>query len=270
MSGQCYTTTNRRVRADEITMQIEVTEVGVEEIHPLRELHRQAMNCQIIHDSLHRRGFTQSYLVRVGARVAGYGAITSGEDRHRVFPRGIVKEFYLLPEYRGDAVPLFGEFVRTSHATRICAQSNDPLLSLMLYDFAEGITSDVIIFHDFLTSHLTLPDGVFLPGVPANGKDGEWVIEVSGEVVAWGGFTTHYNPPYGDIYMATAEPHRRRGYASFLIQQLKRVCYEAGRRPAARCNAGNLGSRKALENAGLFPCGRLLEGAIRDARIETP
>ena len=37
-------------------MKIEAIRVEVDEITPLRELHRQAMNCQIMHDSFPRRG----------------------------------------------------------------------------------------------------------------------------------------------------------------------------------------------------------------------
>ena len=81
-------------------------------------------------------------------------------------------------------------------------------------------------------------------------------------VVATGGFLTHYNPPYADIYMEVDEAHRRRGYGSYLIQELKRVCYETGRIPAARCDVSNAGSRSTLEKAGLLPCARLLTGVL--------
>jgi RimJ/RimL family protein N-acetyltransferase len=82
-------------------------------------------------------------------------------------------------------------------------------------------------------------------------------------VVATGGFLSHYNPPYGDIYMEVAEPFRRMGFGSYLIQELKRVCCEAGKKPAARCNPDNLASRRALEKAGLLPCGHFLVGEVK-------
>jgi len=62
---------------------------------------------------------------------------------------------------------------------------------------------------------------------------GDWVIEVQGAVVATGGFLCHYNPPYGDIFMEVAEPARRLGFGSYLVQELKRVCYEAGKKPGS-------------------------------------
>ena len=62
--------------------------------------------------------------------------------------------------------------------------------------------------------------------------------------------------------MEVAEPFRRRGYGGYLVQELKRVCYEGGRVPAARCNASNTASRATLQKAGLMPCARMLSGVI--------
>ena len=63
--------------------------------------------------------------------------------------------------------------------------------------------------------------------------------------------------------MEVAEPYRRRGYGSYLVQELKRICYERGKKPAARCNVSNAASRRTLEKAGLLPCGHLLVGDVR-------
>ena len=62
--------------------------------------------------------------------------------------------------------------------------------------------------------------------------------------------------------MEVDEPHRRRGYGSYLIQELKRVAYEMGKVPAARCNVANAASRATLQKAGLLPCARLLTGVL--------
>jgi GNAT superfamily N-acetyltransferase len=62
--------------------------------------------------------------------------------------------------------------------------------------------------------------------------------------------------------MGVAEPFRRRGYGGYLIQELKRVCYEMGRIPAARCNASNVASRATLQKAGFLPCARVLTGVL--------
>jgi GNAT superfamily N-acetyltransferase len=186
-------------------------------------------------------------------------------------PKDLIREFYVLPAYRRSSVKLFRRLIEASHATRIEAQTNDILLTLMLYDCATKITSDRILFEDALTTSLSVTGAIFRE---ANEADtgrifehkvepvGEWLLESGGVIVATGGIATHYNPPYGDIFMEVDEGHRRRGYGSYLIQELKRVCYEAGRIPAARCDVSNTGSRSALEKAGLSPCARVLNGLL--------
>lgn len=92
---------------------------------------------------------------------------------------------------------------------------------------------------------------------------GDWALELNGDVVATGGALFHYNPPYADLYMEVDEMHRRHGYGSYLVQELKRKCYAMGKIPAARCNADNTASRYTLEKAGLLPCARIVVGEIK-------
>src|SRR3954470_10727665 len=238
-----------------------------EETLALRELHRKEMDCQIILDSWHGRGWVDSYLLRIDGRVAGYGLVGGVRDE----PRETVTEFYVLPALRGRSLPLFRRFVEASGARSIEVQSNDLLLTLMLYDCASGIESNVVLFEDGITTNFSAPGAFFREvtegdreAVASQGLDAEahWLVEADGVVAATGGLLFHYNVPYGDIYMATAEPLRRRGYGSYLIQELKRVAYEMGKVPAARCNVTNAASRATLQKAALFPCARLLGGVL--------
>ena len=46
------------------------------EIDSLRELYRQEMNCQIIHDSIHGRpGWTREYVLQLDNSEVGYGSV---------------------------------------------------------------------------------------------------------------------------------------------------------------------------------------------------
>src|SRR5436190_22146623 len=116
-------------------MSIDVSRVEVNEITPLRELHRQAMSCQIMHDSFPRRGFSDPYLVQVEGRIAGYGLVA---NKH--WPE-TVHEFYIAPAYRAAALPSFRQLLEVSQATHVLAQTNDRLLLLMLYDCPAKIVS---------------------------------------------------------------------------------------------------------------------------------
>ena len=248
-------------------MAIDISPVPLEKVLPLRELYRWEMACQVVHDSLPGRGFGDLFLIRLDGRVAGYGFVMVYQGE----PRDLVREFYVLPALRGSALAIFRRLVEASGARRVEAQTNDVLLTLMLYDCATGIASDRILFHDALTTSLSAPGVVFRAATEADrGRVfehrvepvGEWLLEHGGAIVATGGIATHYNPPYGDLFMEVDEPHRRRGYGSYLIQELKRACYEMGRAPAARCDAANAASRATLQKAGLFPCARILSGVL--------
>jgi GNAT superfamily N-acetyltransferase len=246
-------------------MTIEVTRVSAEDVTPLRELHRRSMNCQIMHDSFLRRGFSDPYLIRADGRLAGYGLVA---NRH--WPE-TVHEFFSLPAYEPQALSMFRRLLEESRASHVLAQTNDRLQLLMLYDCATNVVSDTILFEDSFVSALPCPAGEFRKVTEEDKKRIEerkldsgagWMIECDGAPIATGGVLFHYNPPFGDLYMEVREEHRRRGVGSYLVQELKRVCYEMGKTPAARCNVSNVASRKTMEKAGLRPCARLLVGDV--------
>lgn len=258
-------------------MDIQVARDEYRVVEPMRGLYRQEANCQIIHDSALARGIADPYLILVDGRVGGYGGVWNKYSPDRVM------EFYTLPHLRAAALPMFRELLAVSGAKEIEAQTNMPLMLLMLLDCGTNIVSENILFADAVTTHLPNPGGVFRASTPADAPppdpevdvaprpprppEGDWMIEAEdGSIVAAGGFLCHYNPPYGDVYMGVAESARRRGFGSYLVQEIKRVCLEAGKRPAARCNPTNVGSRKTLQKAGFLPCGRLLVGSVAASR----
>ncbi|HEX5324146.1 MAG TPA: GNAT family N-acetyltransferase [Capsulimonadaceae bacterium] len=246
-------------------MKIEVEKVLYADVESLRDLYRQEANCQIVKDSALRRVLADPYLAKVDGAVAGYAAVWNKIDPDRL------TEFYTIPRFRAQALPIFREILAASGAKTIGAQTNMPLELLMLLDCATNITTESILFHDAFTTNLTCSDGalrritksddtlVFADGLE-NGDD--WGVEADGVIAAGGGALYHYNPPYGDIYMKVSESYRRRGYGSFLVQEIKRICYENGKKPAARCNPGNIASRLTLQKAGFLPCARLLVGEV--------
>jgi GNAT superfamily N-acetyltransferase len=242
---------------------IQVEQAAYADVQAMRDLFRREANCQIIHDSFCARGLVDPYLIHRNGRLVGYAAVGNK------YPPGRLTEFYTLPEMRPFALPLFREVLVVSGATEIEAQTNIPWMLLPLYDCATNITADGILFADGLTTDLQLPGVEFRRRMPddvpfphADEPVGDWVLVADGAICATGGFLTHYNPPYGDIYMEVAESARRKGYGSFLVQEVKRTCYEAGRAPAARTGPTNIASRRTLQKAGLLPCARMLVGEV--------
>ena len=250
-------------------MEFSAKAANVEDILPWRDKYRLEMGCQIIHDSLHsRKGWTEPYLLIAAGVTVGYGSIAVGgpwKGKPTVF------EWYVVPQYRSHMFDLFRALLTASGAATIETQSNDTLLTVMLHTFAQSVTSESILFHDKLTTAHSPHGAIVRRATPDDAAqllsheldaEANWVVEVERKVAAAGGVLFHYNRPYGDIYMKVAEPFRRRGLGSYLVQELKRVCYEQGNVPAARCNPTNIASRKTLQKAGFVPCGHILSGSV--------
>ena len=136
-------------------MDIQVRPAVYRDVESMRELYRQEANCQIVHDSFIARGLSDPYLIFLNERLAGYGAIGNK------YPKNRLTEFYTVPQSRPFALPLFRELLTVSGATHVEAQTNMPLMLLMLYDCAINITTEVILFEDAITTNLRCPDGVF-------------------------------------------------------------------------------------------------------------
>jgi hypothetical protein len=110
------------------------------------------VNCQIVHDSIHRRdGWTVSYMLNVAGVTAGFGSIAVAgpwKDKTSIF------EFYVLPEYRVHSFELFEALLTASNARFMEIQSSDVLLAVMLHTYARDIWSEKIVFRDAITTAL--------------------------------------------------------------------------------------------------------------------
>lgn len=236
-------------------------------ILPMRSEYRDAMACQIVHDSWHSRGFTELFVLRVGETAVGYGAVGGAPDS----PRDVVKEFFLKPAFEEFAIPLGRILIGRSSARFIEAQSNDRLLTDLLGTLATDHTSHTLLFADGERSQIRVADVRLRPVDPAEHASvfphttepiGSWGLERDGILVATGGFLLHYNPPFADLFMEVAKSERRRGYGSLLVQELRRLARASGHVPAARCQLDNIASKRALERGGLRECARIVRGRV--------
>ena len=252
-------------------MLVSATITTAEAVLPLRVRYRQEMNCQIVHDSIHRRdGWTVTYMLNVDGVTAGFGSIAQAgpwKDKPSMF------EFYVLPEHLAHSFALFEALLTVPNARFMEIQSSDVLLAVMLHTYGRDIWSEKIVFRDANTTALPgngatvqqlTPDQEIWNAIDQRQGGAEYQLLLDGAIVATGGLMFHYNVPYTDIYMETVEPFRRRGFGSYLVQELKRYAYALGSIPCARCNPGNVASRATLQKAGLVPFAHILNGSIRD------
>lgn len=246
-------------------MEIRADRTTLKDVQSLRALYLQETNAQIRYNACHERGWTDSYLLTVNGLPVGYGSVKGQEIK----ARDTVFECYVIPSFRSMANQLFAELLSASGVTYIECQSNDPVLPALLYAFGRNIQSPVILFKEGTVTRYTLPGVIFRPRQDADilfehlhEPEGDYVLEVDGKIVGTGGFMMHYNFPFSDIYMEVTEGFRRKGLGSYMVQQIKRECYLAGRVPAARCNMENLASKATMLKAGLAIAGYMLIGEV--------
>ena len=237
-------------------MILKVTKCSLHEILPLRNLFLQENNFQIRFNARHERGMSDSYLITRNEEKIGYGSIIGKEG---VNDRDAIFEFYITPSYKNLAHYAFEELIQASKAPYIMCQSNDLLLLSLLFQYGQNINADTVLLADNLESFLYIENTIFRK---RDDNDGDYVLEFDGEIVASGGFLLHYNMPFADIHMEVREDHRRKGFGSFLIQEIKKQCYLSGRVPAARTDLNNIASRAALIKAGFKVAGFMLLGTV--------
>lgn len=255
-------------------MKIDVIKTEVKEVASFRSLFLQESNFQFVHNAFHQRGWSDCYLLTSTNEAVGYGA-TCGRGNWAT-ERSTIFEFYIIPAYRKLASVFFPKLIDVSGVTFVECQSNDLLLAQMLFEFAENINAETILFEDNAATQYVIPGAVFRllkeDDKPFEHKiegTGEYVLEIDSEIVATGGFLLHYNHPYSDLYMEVDEKHRRKGYGSYILQELKKESYKSGRKPCARCNVINKVSKATLLKAGLRVCGNGLTGNVKKKSMET-
>jgi GNAT superfamily N-acetyltransferase len=251
---------------------ISVHRVSLHAIAAMRDAFRAEMACQIVHDSIHDRpGWTLEYALVEGDRTVGYASVAIGGPWRN---RPTFYELYVEPDRRSRAYALFDAFLSAARPTAFEVQSSDALTTAMALTVARDIATERVVFRDHAaTSHelpratmrCVTPPAEIQAAIAERAGGGEWLLEVDGTVVGKGGILFHYNVPYGDVYMDVNEGFRRRGFGSYIVQELKRLCYELGGVPAARCDPTNVSSQRTLQKAGLVPYAHILIGSFPSA-----
>ena len=249
-----------------ISPSIKADKASLSEILALRKLFLESHNFQIRYDACHRRNWSDSYLFKTRQTIIGYGSVKGLkelQDRDAIF------EFFVLPGYEKWSNQCLTELVQATKAKYIETQSNASLLTQLLYESCQNIKATNILFEDHHQTHFKYPDVKFRPNEPSDdnwkkapSEKGAYVLEKKGQILADGGFLTHYNEPFADLYMEVKSNYRNKGYGTYILQEIKKVCYAHHKKPAARCNIDNQASKATLIKAGLKICGYMLLGKL--------
>jgi RimJ/RimL family protein N-acetyltransferase len=188
----------------------------------------------------------------------GYGSVWGKDKREN---RDTIFEFYLSDPFRKYDSRIFADFIKCSGSGFIQCQSNDILITRMLFEYANNIKTEAIIFEDSYETDLNIPGSSLIKNEMPD-EEVEYRLEKNNGIVATGGYVWNYNNPFIDLYYEVREEHRNNGFGSLIVQELKKEAYRLKRVPAARCNVKNLASKRTLIKAGMRVCGYMLIGDL--------
>ena len=247
-------------------MELSITKTDLTEIKDFRTLFLHESNFQFICNKCHDYGWADTYFFMMNGAKIGYGSVWGTDKRE---DRDTIFEFFVIKPFRKFSDLIFTRFCSLSNAIMIEAQSNDHLLSEMMFGYSKNILAEAILFEDSFETNIRIPGVIFRKrqdNDEMGEDDSDYVLEKDGQVVASGGLMLNYNIPYADIYMQVKEPFRKQGLGSLIVQELKNEAYLIKRVPAARCNINNHISKRTLLKAGFKICGHRLKANIKDIK----
>lgn len=249
-------------------MKVQAIKTTLRKIRAFRSLFLQESNFQFVYNKCHAYGWADTYLFMLDGTAVGYGAVWGQNNRS---DRDAIFEFYVVKPYRKFAGECFLKLWEASGAVCVECQSNDVLLTAMLYQYSKNINAENLLFDDHFQTQIILPGISFhQQEAKENDRRDEFKYYLKQEdedeeeevVVATGGLMLNYNEPFADLYMEVKDGFRKQGLGSFMIQELKKTCYLMGRVPGARCNIDNAASKATLLKAGMKVCGYILIGKL--------
>ena len=243
-------------------MEILATQSSLHEIEPLRVLFLHEASFQYVHNKCHLYGWADTYVFTLDGQTIGYGSVWGKENRA---DRDSIFEFYVLPGFRRWARECFTALRNAAKTPFIECQSNDALITSMLFEQATHIYAEAILFEDDFPTNFPMGNRIFQQGETVESghpDDRPFVMMEEGVVVATGGMFLNYNMPYADIYYDVHEAYRRIGLGTLMVQELKKAAYSMNRIPSARCNIKNMISKATLLKGGFRVCGHILQGEL--------
>ena len=274
------------LQADETAMSLEIRPADLHEIAWTRSRYHRELGDAVPHEPQVLRGELNLSILILDGRAIGHGIVDGASA-----DGATIVEFYVLPCDRRLVSSYFDQFLDATGAVFIAARTDDPILTVLLFDRAEAISSGAILFRDHETTQYVAP-GTHLRPITRQDRAQlapelcqpeswphafasmdalerwiergvGWILEQEHTVLAVGSISDDRNVPFADLGMRVIEPYRQQGYGVYIIQELKREAYRRGAIPVARCDVTNHLSRKTLQKAGFLPVACRVQGHVK-------
>lgn len=233
-------------------------------------------------------GFADHYEIRIANVRSGFYCINNDNQ---------LVAFFLIPQHANLGGDVLRYIIDRHHVSGALVGTNDAYFLSLCLDLASAIKVHTMLFHDNeafraeipISDHLSFNlateddfDQIFQHYCAASGSvDMEsvetgfeslrgyvrsvmddhqiFVLRDGRELLATSECRfSKSQRPYADVGMIVAENHRRKGIGSSILARTKSFCYENGALPICSCEADNIGSKKAITNAGFVSSHRIV------------
>jgi GNAT superfamily N-acetyltransferase len=223
------------------------------------------------------------YEMRLDGHEAGYFVLDPQEKQ--------LMQFHLTEHFRPDGPKIFKEVLETQGVKKALAATIEPFYFCLCLDVQHQARVHTLLFSDHtqpepvlnsVTGHqFRLATDDDLAGALSLFTGGDEFVDLdtidahfegplgyakmvinagilhvlvkNGEILGTGEFRERKTwVPYADVGMIVNKKYRRQGIGTYLLCLLKQKAHQQGLKPICSCEAGNLGSRKAIENAGFI------------------
>jgi len=197
-------------------------------------------------------------------------------------PKTIV-QFYISPKYSLHAQEIFSYIITSDIAEKAAVSTKEPDFMAICFDYQKSMSVNSYLFVDNEKIKYELdnfedvsfrlatesdvdtlksqgggaPEGYYEDLIGNN----QLFLACAGDCLLGRGefriISTH-GEKYVDMGVQVVEAYRGKGVATYIITQLKELCYSRQLIPMLGCDVSNIASKKAIENAGFIANHRIL------------
>lgn len=207
--------------------------------------------------------------IRLDNQLIGYACI---DDDNRLL------QFFVQPQQLEEGPDILAQLIDQKQIKSALVGTNSPVFQSLAMNFQQSMAIDTYLFSDLVESEVIHMSGQLKLAWEAdlNGLV-EFYHKTIGAPVAWlndyllnlisrgelfylidgtevlGTCEVRLSDSdhrYADIGMVVGQKHRKKGLGTYLLGKAKELSYDSDRTPICSCEAGNIGSLKAIHKNG--------------------
>lgn len=198
-------------------------------------------------------------------------------------------QYFIIDSYLDKSKEIFRYILEEYKITEAYVSTIEPRYLSLCLDFQKTVTTHTLLYKDMfnVTKNNPIKNGEFHTATMEDfqkildysvkniGSEGDWIepyykniikrkelflLKSQDEIIGEGELrVSDKQKPYANLGVTVSKKYRKQGTASYILTYLKGLCYEQNLIPICSTTIENVGSQKAIKNAGLFAYNRILK-----------